>query len=186
MTSVPSLESGLAVDVVHADGDWTAFSAIDGMISRVAAAVAEDIADGVSREACVCLSSDAAVRGLNRTYRGKDQPTNVLSFAAPRPPGTRPPGEPAFLGDVALAIETIRAEAAALAIPPEHHLQHLIVHGLLHLLGYDHETSEADAREMESREVAILARLGIPDPYANGDVHDERREGGPMARRKDE
>jgi probable rRNA maturation factor len=118
--------------------------------------------------AAVALTSDDVVRRLNKTYRGKDAPTNVLSFPTPillepHLDGVR------LLGDVVLALETVQREAAEQGIPPLFHLQHLVVHGVLHLLGYDHET-EADALVMESLETKILARVGIPDPYAGASV----------------
>lgn len=106
-------------------------------------------------EMAVMLADDALLHRLNREYRGRDQPTNVLSFAA---------GEPMLLGDVAIAYETTAAEAAAAAKPLADHLSHLVVHGTLHLLGFDHETTE-DAAEMEPLEVRALAALGIADPY---------------------
>lgn len=117
-----------------------------------AAAAAEGAKGGIS----VLLADDAALRALNRDWRGKDQPTNVLSFPAPA-------GRDA-LGDIALAAETVAAEAAAQAKPFAAHMAHLLTHGLLHLLGYDHE-ADAEAELMESRERAILAALGLPDPY---------------------
>lgn len=113
------------------------------------------------------LADDATVHRLNRDFRGKDAPTNVLSFAtlddetAPPPP----PGEPLFLGDVLLAFETVAREAEAEGKPLDHHLFHLAVHGVLHLLGHDHE-AEDDAAEMERLEVSVLSAHGIPDPYA--------------------
>jgi probable rRNA maturation factor len=99
---------------------------------------------------------------LNAAYRGKDNPTNVLSF--PAPAGMAADG-PRALGDVVLALETLLDEAAAAGIPPAHHFQHLLIHGLLHLSGYDHE-ADAEAERMEALETALLARLGVPDPYA--------------------
>jgi probable rRNA maturation factor len=101
------------------------------------------------------------VRRLNRTYRGKDAPTNVLSFPSRGPA----PDDGAYLGDVVLAAETVRQEAVELGIEPGHHLQHLVVHGLLHLLGHDHQ-ADAAAEEMERLEVEILATIGVADPYA--------------------
>ncbi len=112
-------------------------------------------------EISVLLTDDAGVRDLNRTWRGLDQPTNVLSFPAAQP-GNNPGG--ALLGDIAVAYETLAREATADAKPFLHHLAHLVVHGFLHLLGYDHQTdSQADA--MEGLERAALARLDIGDPY---------------------
>ena len=103
------------------------------------------------------------MRTLNRTFRDQDRPTNVLSF--PSLPDTRD-GNRRYLGDIVLAAETVASEAQTLTLAPEHHLQHLIVHGLLHLLGYDHE-DERDAETMEAIEIQILRRLGIADPYAD-------------------
>ncbi|MDZ7714462.1 MAG: rRNA maturation RNase YbeY [Rhodovibrio sp.] len=118
-------------------------------------------------EVSVVLADDATVRDLNRAYRGQDKPTNVLSFAnledAHAP--DRPDGEPVLLGDVVLARETVLAEARAQGKTPGDHLSHLCVHGLLHLLGYDH-MAEAEAEAMEALERRVLAGLGIADPYA--------------------
>ncbi len=108
----------------------------------------------------VALSDDAELRRLNRLWRGRDRPTNVLSFSLN---GAGREGE-RLLGDVILAFETVAREAGASAIPLGHHLSHLVVHGVLHLLGYDHE-SPSRARRMEALEVRVLAELGIPDPY---------------------
>ena len=110
------------------------------------------------------LGSDALVRRLNTTYRGKDAPTNVLSFPFQSPPGAAADAG-TYLGDVVLAAETVRQEAGERGIEPTHHVQHLVVHGLLHLLGYDHDT-DAAAEEMEGLESEILATIGLVDPYA--------------------
>jgi probable rRNA maturation factor len=131
--------------------------------------------DGVAAvEVSVMLADDETMRGLNSRYRGIDKPTNVLSFpigAADPTPG----GEPVLLGDVVLGLETVQKEALAAAKPMAHHVSHLVVHGVLHLLGYDHE-NDGDAAEMESLETAILARLNIPDPYAIGGDTDRIRD----------
>ncbi len=112
----------------------------------------------------VTLADDPAQQELNRTWRGKDAATNVLAFPAADPAELVPAGAPLLLGDVVLAFETIRREAAEQGKPLADHLRHLVVHGVLHLLGYDHaETAEAAA--MEAREIAILAELGVPNPY---------------------
>lgn len=117
-------------------------------------------------EIAITLSDDAEVRVLNRDWRGKDKPTNVLSF-----PGLEgamanllPPDAPRPLGDIILAFETCRGEAADQGKSLADHTRHLVVHGVLHLLGFDHE-DEAEAEEMEALETAILAGLGIADPY---------------------
>ena len=120
-------------------------------------------------EVSVLLADDATVRRLNAAYRGQDRPTNVLSFPTferilEAAPGHRPEG-PLPLGDVVLALETVRAEAAAAGKPLSDHASHLVVHGCLHLLGYDHQNGE-DAARMESLERSVLGELGIADPYA--------------------
>jgi len=109
----------------------------------------------------VILTDDAEQRRLNRDYRGKDASTNVLSF----PMGdAMPGGGPVMLGDVVLAFETVTREAAEQNKPLADHLRHLVVHGVLHLLGFDHE-NDIEAEVMEGREREILAGLGVPDPY---------------------
>jgi probable rRNA maturation factor len=123
---------------------------------------------GLDCEIAVLLTDDAEVQRLNRDYRGHDRPTNILSFpmlARVEVESALAAGEGSFLlGDLALAHETVAREAEAAGKPFAHHFQHLLVHGLLHLLGHDHQ-SEADASAMESLEALILATLGIPDPY---------------------
>ena len=111
------------------------------------------------------LLSDAEVRALNKAFRGKDAPTNVLSFpSASATRSLKKQPDPVFLGDVALAYETILREAQEQNKPVPHHAAHLVVHGVLHLAGFDHETG-ADAERMEAAEREILAKSGIPDPY---------------------
>ena len=156
--------AGLIVDVVIDEADWLAFG--DAGLAVVVAADAVGACDelalaGSRLEAVIALSSDAEVARLNGTYRGIAKPTNVLSFPAPDMPSST---GVTHLGDIIIARETVLREAAEARIPPAHHLQHLVVHGLLHLLGYDHET-EHEASEMEALEVRILAGVGIADPY---------------------
>ncbi len=110
------------------------------------------------------LTDDEEQRRLNYTYRGKDAPTNVLAFPLADLADPLPPGSPLLLGDVVLAFETVRGEAEAQKKPLADHLRHLVVHGVLHLLGFDHD-SEPEAVAMEACEVEILAGLGVPDPY---------------------
>lgn len=110
-------------------------------------------------EVSLLFCDDARMRELNRQFRGKDKATNVLSF-----PGVDPLDSARFLGDIALAHETIAREAEEQGKSFEHHVRHMIVHGFLHLLGYDHE-AEAEALEMEAMEIRILERLGIENPY---------------------
>jgi probable rRNA maturation factor len=131
----------------------------------IAAAAALVPADG---EVSVALSDDAAVRILNRDWRGIDKPTNVLSFPAAAHPAQ---GQPLLLGDVIVAYETLAREAAEESKPFLHHLAHLAVHGYLHLLGYDHQT-DSEAGVMEALESDILARLRIADPY-RADARDD-------------
>ncbi len=103
----------------------------------------------------VRLESDRAVKRLNFLYRGRNKPTNVLTF---------PPAGPGLGGDIVLALETLRREARAAGRPIRHHFAHLLVHGALHLRGADHECA-GDARRMEMREARLLARLRIPNPW---------------------
>lgn len=154
----------LALDVLTESGDWSAIVGAEDLARTAAAAVASAPEIDVGHtEIAIALSSDAVVRALNATHRMKDKATNVLSF--PAPPGMPvAPGSPRFLGDIVLAVETVMREAGEQSLPPTHHLQHLVVHGLLHLLGFDHQT-DAEAERMERLETVILARLGIPDPY---------------------
>ncbi len=111
-------------------------------------------------EVSILFADDAFVRDLNARWRGQDKPTNVLSF-----PAAEAGPAPRTLGDIVLAFETVEREAREAGKRFDHHAAHLLVHGFLHLLGYDHETDE-DAAVMESREVRILETLDIPDPYA--------------------
>ena len=110
----------------------------------------------------VLLTDDAAVKALNRRWRRIDRPTNVLAF--PSGAGVVAPGQPAPLGDVALAYETVAAEALGQGKSIDAHLAHLVVHGVLHLVGYDHGDA-AEEREMAALEVLVLGRLGYGDPY---------------------
>jgi len=135
-------------------------------------AIAVAVADGTSLpghplEVAVMLGDDRSVRDLNRRYRHIDKPTNVLSFANldTTTTATLPDGASVLLGDIVVAFETVDGEARSAGRSLDHHLAHMIVHGVLHLLGYDHET-DPDAVQMETLEVAALARLGIASPYA--------------------
>jgi probable rRNA maturation factor len=107
----------------------------------------------------LCLADDAALHALNLRWRGVDKSTNVLSF-----PSALPLGGATTLGDIALAYETLVREAEDLGVPLADHYRHLLAHGFLHLIGYDHET-DAEAERMEALETKILARLGAADPY---------------------
>ena len=146
-------------------GTWPDEAALERLIGNVfRAAEAElGLADEYPSEVSLMFTDDATIRGINAQWRGIDKPTNVLSFPAfPLRPGMAPKS---LLGDIVLAFETVSREAKAEAKPFEHHLGHLIAHGLLHLFGHDHET-DAEAEVMEQLERQILARLAIPDPYA--------------------
>jgi len=144
--------------------------------AAVAAALRHLGLDPTTCEVSVLLTDDARIRTLNARFRGRDAPTNVLSWPAvdlspevpgqaPHPPEPGHPDDPEPLGDIALAHGTCQAEAQAAGRSLDHHLSHLCVHAVLHLLGFDHET-EPDADLMERHEVTILAGMGIPDPYA--------------------
>ncbi len=164
------MTEGLEVDVSIACPAWTA--ALPGAqgLCRDAAQAAFLVAapDVAWAEASLLLTDDAMVRDLNRTYRGRDEPTNVLAFPGLDDAGA--PGAPAMLGDVVVAYETAAAEAAHSRTALDDHLCHLIVHGILHLLGHDHET-DVDAERMEGLESRALASLGVEleDAAAPGD-----------------
>lgn len=171
MNAVP----GAAVDIaiaVEADG-WPDDAALEPATARaIQAAVGLLEREGrvvfppEAPELSILFTDDAAIRELNRQWRCKDRPTNVLSFpAAPLRPGEAPGP---LLGDLVLAAETITAEAAEMGIGFDAHLTHLLVHGFLHLLGYDH-MEEGEAEEMEGLETRILASLGLSDPYRDSD-----------------
>jgi probable rRNA maturation factor len=178
---------------VHCDA-WLAAWPDAAALAEAAARAALAIANGSQATAPlivdVVLTDDTEQRQLNRTYRGTDAPTNVLAFAIadpasvcplPDPPpkaeegrtganrrrsrsGGAPAVAPILLGDVVLAFETVEREAREQGKPLADHLTHLVVHGVLHLLGFDHQ-SEGEAAAMEAREVEILQGLGVPDPY---------------------
>ncbi len=143
-------------------------------LDRIAAAIAKKLVFEQREAAVVAFGDDAAVRALNARYRGKDAPTNVLSFPVAGPivgPVVGPDGEGETrpLGDIVLARETVMREAAEQAVDFSHHVTHLIVHGVLHLLGYDHGV-DVEAEEMEALEIEILFELGIDNPYAEEPV----------------
>ena len=155
----------LAVELQIDDDAWGQLHELEPAIAAAVAKLCATLGPARPATATLALADDRAVRGLNREFRAKDQPTNVLSFPAPQPSAPNSTA-PRYLGDVIMARETLLAEAADAAIPPLHHLQHLAIHGLLHLLGYDHQT-DADAAVMERIETTALGALGIADPYAD-------------------
>jgi probable rRNA maturation factor len=149
---------------------WEGAAAAASLVAVRAAAEAAlaDLAPGPGTwELSILLTDDEAIAALNRDWRGKEGPTNVLSFPSDDD-APAADGPPALLGDVIVAHATLVREAEAAGIPFADHLRHLVVHGVLHLLGYDHE-NDVEAEEMESRETEILAGLGVPDPYAGSD-----------------
>lgn len=153
----------IALDVEVEAGAWSEITGVEWLATRAAQAAVEAARRGDEEdlEATLLLTDDASVQALNRQWRGQDKATNVLSFSADVP---SPPGEPRHLGDIALAYETVLREAAAERKSLPDHVAHLVVHGVLHLLGHDHE-AEHEADAMERAEVVALGALGIADPY---------------------
>ena len=160
---------------IDADPEWDSSTGWDALVREAAdAAISESDFPQLATterpvELSVRLTGDDAVRALNAQWRGKDVPTNVLSFPqldAGELESAASPGPELMLGDLVLARGTCEREAEEKQITLEKHAAHLIVHGTLHLLGYDHH-DDGSAEEMESREVRALARLGIADPYGD-------------------
>lgn len=148
--------------VIEAEGWSEAFD--PEKLAQVCIEEAARAREGVPKsdcEVCVIFTEDTHMRDLNRDWRKIDKPTNVLSFPAPRAPGPMPV---APLGDIFLGLETVKREAVEQGKSFHDHAAHMIVHGFLHLIGYDH-MSEAEAEAMEGEEIAVLARLGIGNPY---------------------
>lgn len=155
------VRAGPAIAVAVTCPRWS--RTVPGLRRRVRAAALATLADqgGAGRqELAVLLADDAALRALNHRFRGLDKPTNVLSF---------PAGEVGHLGDIAIAFETARREAEEQEKPLADHLAHLVVHGVLHLLGRDHERPD-EAEAMEQAERRVLAGLGIADPYEGSEL----------------
>src|SRR5438132_13818266 len=156
MTRVTRRSSRTSVSVVVLDTAWLeALPGVERMVRKAARAAIGNR----RRSLTVALADDRRVRALNARDRKKDKPTNVLSY---------PSGEASFLGDVVMARQTVWREARQQRKTPIAHVSHLVVHGTLHLLGYDHENDD-DAKRMETLERRILAKLGITDPYEGGD-----------------
>jgi probable rRNA maturation factor len=160
--AAPLTSRRLAIDVVrHADA-WAEAGISDAMLERAARAALSAVPDlpPADYEIAVLLTDDAEMRTLNRTWRGKDAPTNVLSF-----PADETLSATKFLGDVVVAYETAIKEAREDNLTFPDHVSHLVVHGALHLLGLDH-AADSEAERMEAIECKALAALGIADPYA--------------------
>lgn len=171
MTGDPDHSTEAIAIAVEADGWVRALPDAPALVAQAARMALEGACPLLPPGAVVSvlLSDDRTVQDLNRAWRGQDKPTNVLSFPATATRAGETPraefaGVPLELGDIALALETCEREAASGGKPLDHHVAHLTVHGVLHLLGYDH-IDDADAERMEALETAILARLGVADPY---------------------
>jgi probable rRNA maturation factor len=160
--------SRTCADITVGDDRWLSVTGFEDLIENLSAETLSAV--GLSAEkhcVSVALLSDAEVRSLNKAFRGKDAPTNVLSFpSASQALGAAQKDEPLFLGDVALAYETVVSEASSQGKTVLQHAAHLVAHGVLHLAGFDHG-AEAEAERMENAERAILAKFSIPDPYGD-------------------
>src|SRR4051794_28433183 len=176
-STTPLLNPALEISFSLEAGDWEAAVTDVEMLVEAAAHAAFEAAERpeilgkAPAEMSLVLADDALVQTLNRDYRDKDKPTNVLSFALlddlddTDDTLARDEGMPILIGDVILAFETVQREAREQGKSIKDHLTHLVIHGVLHLLGYDHQ-SDPDADRMEKLETSILARLGIADPYS--------------------
>jgi probable rRNA maturation factor len=154
--TVPKLQQGILV--VVDDPGWRKVRGLLPKLKRAAAAAEKAARFRGASAFTILLSKDSKLKGLNRDFRGKDKPTNVLSFPAA-------PNKEGYRGDIALALGVTRREAKASDKSLADHAVHLVVHGVLHLAGHDHERPK-EARAMEGLEVKILGRLGIANPYA--------------------
>lgn len=160
------MDFDIDIDGWPADVEWDALT----VRAHAALGTVESALDNPRLTASVLFTSDEEVHALNREWRGKDKPTNVLSFPMLEREDLldlAPEGPPEMLGDIALAAGTCAREAAEKGVPLETHATHLLIHGLLHLAGHDHVDSDAQAEAMEALEIAALAKLGIGDPYGD-------------------
>jgi probable rRNA maturation factor len=163
----------LDIQISVEEGPWPSEAELQSLSERVLGAAADFLGreekqpfPKMSPEVSLVFTDDASIREINAEWRSQDKPTNVLSFPAfPLTPG-KMPGP--MLGDIVVAQETLVREAQALGKPFDEHLSHLLVHGFLHLFGYDH-MEENDAERMEGLETRILAGLGLSDPYGDSD-----------------
>jgi probable rRNA maturation factor len=155
----------LAVEIE--DVRWTeALPEAETILERAIAIALADIAQGARPiEVGIRLVDDCTIRGLNRDWRDRDAPTNVLSFPLGDPVPVADPDFPWLLGDIVMSYDTIDLERLRDGKPLTHHVVHLAIHAALHLIGHDHESDE-EAMRMETAETSLLAALGIPDPYA--------------------
>jgi probable rRNA maturation factor len=135
------------------------------LFNRAVALALEDLPDGRPIEVGIRLVDDGAIQGLNRAWRGRDTPTNVLSFPMGDPAPVDDPAFPWLLGDIVMSFDTVSAESARDGKVLADHAAHLAIHAALHLIGHDHADDDT-AEAMEAAEVRLLARLGIADPYA--------------------
>lgn len=151
-------QAGAGIAILVEAEPWRAISGIEEKI--FVAALEALVAEGRNAaEINILLSDDETVRALNSQFRGANKPTNVLSF-----PAADGPGMDTMLGDIILGYETIARESTEQGKPFLHHAQHLTMHGVLHLLGFDHELPD-EAQKMEALETALCRKLGIADPY---------------------
>ena len=157
------------IDVIVRSARWRKRPTAPAIVKTAVFAAAKAVSTPPA-ELAIVLDDDSAIRALNRKWRGRNAPTNVLSFPAPAAPdgGKRAKSSP-YIGDIVIAYQTTAREAVAEGKPFKHHLAHLAIHGFLHLLGYDHER-DRDAEVMERLERRILKRLAVPDPYAPRDA----------------
>jgi probable rRNA maturation factor len=163
MTAVPERrDAHPTVEIQVESPQWSVEPRAEGTI-RAAITAASDMLSTAGGEVSIVLTGDSNMQELNRTWRGIDKPTNVLSFPAPSPRVGH------MLGDIVISYETLKRECDDEGRIFLHHLAHLAVHGFLHLVGYDHET-DAEADAMEALESKILARLQMPDPYLGRDI----------------
>jgi probable rRNA maturation factor len=156
----------LQIEVIVRSPRWRNRRKAESVVKSAVLAAAGAVSTSKA-ELAIVLSDDSAIRALNRQWRGKDAPTNVLSFPAATPGNGRKASP--YIGDIIIAYQTTAREAAAEGKPFDHHLAHLAVHGFLHLLGYDHD-NDRDANRMERLERRILMGLTVPDPYAARDA----------------
>jgi probable rRNA maturation factor len=165
----------MEIDLLTEDEAWQALPERE-TLARLATEAVLEVLDRLEPETelSIVFTSDTAMAELNRAWRGKAGPTNVLSFPAAAAAGA---GMGSALGDIVLAAGVVSAEASAQAKPLANHTTHLIIHGLLHLLGYDHE-DDAKAEAMERLEAEVMARLGLPDPYEDADAPGRERAAG--------